>query len=80
MKKLYWIILFCITIIYVTCSKSKTPTSMYNPDNEFYGSLNEIDRELDSMNALGMGLIVRGSDREYDTIIDHIRYIYVKEK
>lgn len=41
-------------------------------------SMEERDRYLDSMTAEGEGSIIYGSDREYDTIIGHIRYIHVK--
>ena len=43
-------------------------------------SLDDINRELDSMTAAGQALIIRGSDREYDTIIDHVRYRFIKEE
>lgn len=45
-----------------------------------YRTQEELERELDSMTAAGAGIIVRGSDRRYDTIIDHVRYIYITEE
>lgn len=42
-------------------------------------SMDEINRKLDSLTALGCALIIRGSDREYDTIIDHVCYRYIKK-
>lgn len=35
---------------------------------------------LDSMNALGVGIIIRGADSTYDTIIGHFQYFYTTDK
>lgn len=46
-----------------------------------YHTPEETKRFLDSMNATGGGYVLeRGADRNYDTIIDHIHYIYTTEK
>ena len=42
-------------------------------------SVDELNKHLDSLTALGEYCLVRGSEREYDTIIDHVRYIFVKD-
>lgn len=42
--------------------------------------MQQIDKSLDSMTKNGEYILVRGSNRNYDTIIDHIRYKYVTKK
>ena len=43
-------------------------------------SVDELNAHLDSLTAQGEYMLVRGSDREYETIVGHIRYIYVKDE
>lgn len=43
-------------------------------------SEDEKNHWFDSMNAEGMGIIIRGADRNYDTIIDHIQYFCTTSK
>lgn len=43
-------------------------------------TIEEIDRDLDSLTAKGVCIIIRGADKYCDTIIDHVRYIYTTEK
>ncbi len=38
-------------------------------------SVDELNAELDSLTAQGEYMLVRGSDREYETIVGHIKYI-----
>lgn len=45
-----------------------------------YYTLDDMNRQLDSLNAKGCGIIQRGADRNYDTIIDHVHYIYITEE
>lgn len=45
-----------------------------------YYTLDDMNRQLDSLNAKGYGILQRGADRNYDTIIDHVHYIYTTEK
>lgn len=46
-----------------------------------YHTPEEINRFRDSMNAIGAGYVLeRGADRNYDTIINHIHFIYTTEK
>lgn len=46
-----------------------------------YYTPEEINRFRDSMNAIGAGYVLeRGADRNYDTIINHIHFIYTTEK
>lgn len=45
-----------------------------------YYTLDDINRHLDSLNAKGEYILQRGADRNYDTIIDHVHYIYTTEK
>lgn len=49
-------------------------------DKWYYMSKEEQNKWLDSMNALGVGIIIRGADRTYDTIIDHFQYFYTTDK
>ena len=45
-----------------------------------YYTLDDMNRQLDSLNAQGEYILQRGADRNYDTIIDHVHYIYTTEK
>lgn len=52
--------------------------SMEHPEK--YLSTEDLEKRLDSMTAQGEYILVRGSKRNYDTIIDHVRYIYTTEE
>lgn len=46
-----------------------------------YHTPEEINRFRDSMNAIGAGYVLeRGADRNYDTVINHIHFIYTTDK
>ena len=45
-----------------------------------YRTLEDINRELDSLTAEGEYCLVRGAERNLDTIIDHIHYIFTTEE
>lgn len=40
----------------------------------------DVYKCLDSLTAQGEYILQRGADRNYDTIIDHVHYIYTTEK
>lgn len=42
--------------------------------------MRRLTRELDSLTKEGEYVLVRGSDRNYDTIIDHVRYKHITDK
>lgn len=42
--------------------------------------MRRIHAYLDSMTKEGEYVLVRGSDRNYDTIIDHVRYKYITDE
>lgn len=42
--------------------------------------IRRLNRELDSMTKAGDYFIIRGSDRNFDTIIEHVRYRYITDK
>lgn len=67
-------------LLFIGCSKKQDQIENNEPVKISFQSLTDLDKELDSLNALGEYCLVRGSDREYDTIIDHIRYKYVKDE
>ena len=71
------IVLSLLAFVFVGCSleNNNRPTNKEDQTEQ----LLELDVWLDSMNIEGEYCLVRGSDREYDTIIDHIKYKYVKE-
>lgn len=42
--------------------------------------MRRLNKELDSMTKAGDYFIIRGSDRNFDTIIEHVRYRYITDK
>lgn len=40
----------------------------------------ENNKYIDSLTAAGATILVRGADSTYDTIIDHFRYTFIKDK
>lgn len=54
--------------------------SMMHPERYDTTTMEERDKIMDSLTALGCYILVRGSDRNYDTIIDHTHYIYTTEE
>lgn len=89
MKKL--LLLFTILIIVGCTSEPKvkySPSFKDDPVNKSFKSwdrfenmsMEELDRELDSLNAKGEYCLVRGADRDLDTVIDHVHYIFTTEE
>lgn len=74
------VVLFIASILLGIYKKWDCHVTENKPHNKEYRTSDEINQELDSLNALGEGLVVRGSDSAYDTTIDHVHYIYVKEE
>ena len=77
MKKLIGVLL----VLFVSCTSVPREKDGSSPADRKDLSITkeDLDRELDSLTAEGEYCLIRGSDREYDTIIDHIRYKYVKD-
>lgn len=42
--------------------------------------ISRLNKELDSMTKAGDYFIIRGSDRNFDTIIEHVRYRYITDE
>lgn len=42
--------------------------------------MRRLRKELDSLTKEGEYVLVRGSDRNYDTIIDHVRYRHITDE
>ena len=61
-------------------SKKKDNKVEVKKGQSYFEYIDSINKELDSLTALGEYILVRGSDRNYDTIIDHVRYIYTTEE
>lgn len=87
MKKL--LVIFPLVLVFGCSSKrDKRTFPEHNPYIEEYElehrwdnmTMEEKDRELDSMNAHGEYMLVRGAKRNYDTIIDHVHYKYITDK
>lgn len=63
--------------------KTNTKPAQYTYSSEpsyLFPDKDEIDRRLDSLTAAGEYMLIRGSDREYETIVGNIRYKYVKSE
>lgn len=54
--------------------------SLEHPEKYDNRTMDELNEELDSLTAQGEYILVRGSDRNYDTIINHVHYIYTTEE
>lgn len=78
MKGIVWLILLMLAGCALAPSNKDSSDSSDKSEN--IQTEKELDSMLDSLTAEGEYCLVRGSDREYDTIIDHIRYRYVKEE
>lgn len=67
----------------MSVSKSHVPdsTKQSTEDVDWWRNMSEKEKIkwLDSMNALGVGIIIRGADSTYDTIIDHYQYFYTTD-
>lgn len=74
MKKIIPIILI---LLVVGCNK---PTKTVVFKNTIIDEDSLLVRELDSLTELGEYILVRGSDRNFDTIIDHVRYRHITEE
>lgn len=52
-------------------------------DTDTSGSISlyyDVYKRLDSLTAQGEYILQRGAERNYDTIIDHVHYIYTTEE
>lgn len=78
MKKIVLIVVLMMGL--AGCSQRDGKLSESSHKNPDQMSLNELNAYFDSLNAEGFACIVKGSDREYDTIIDHIKYRYIKDE
>ena len=82
MKNLVFVLMVIISL--GSCGKKTTVNKQFYRDtvkeHTMYRSMEEINKELDSLNAHGEYLLIRGAERDYDTIIDHIHYIYTTEE
>ena len=77
-------------LLLFSCNREYRSSSSYSEDSvdtdtsssiSLYHTPEQTNRFLDSMNATGGGYVLeRGADRNYDTIIVHIHYIYTTEK
>ena len=76
MKKIVYIAILLTVLIGCV---SKTPKNTKIQKDIEHMSLDELDAVFDSLNEDGFAYIVRGADREYDTIIDHVKVRYVTE-
>ena len=72
-----WLIIILMMFLCTTvcCKRGEQDSKKKYPK---YGlSVDEVDSILDEWIERGECIIVRGSDREYDTIIDHVMFRFV---
>ena len=64
-------------------SNSEDSISEDSVDTDTSGSISlyyDVYKRLDSLTAQGEYILQRGADRNYDTIIDHVHYIFTTEE
>lgn len=78
MKTIIAVLLF----VMVGCGESKKKDNkvVVKKMQSYFEYIDSINKILDSLTAEGCYILVRGSDRDYDTIIDHVRYIYTTDE
>ena len=81
MKQIILLILLSFVLL-VGCGESKKDNNkvVQHKKQSYKEYVDSINRELDSLTAEGCYILVRGSDRNYDTIIDHVHYIYTTDE
>lgn len=89
MKKILLII--GMMLLLFSCNRGYRSNSSYSEDSvevdsvdtDTSGSISlyyDVYKRLDSLTAQGEYILQRGADRNYDTIIDHVHYIYTTEE
>jgi hypothetical protein len=77
------ITLLLLVVTIIACSTTTTKKEnkvVVKKKQSYFEYIDSLNKELDSLTALGEYILVRGSDRNYDTIIDHVRYIYTTDE
>lgn len=79
MKNWFIVILLMFLFTAVCCRKGTGEVTESQKPNQPRNYVKELEARLDSFAAEGYCIVCRGSDREYDTVIDHVVIKFVTD-